>query len=107
MEPGDDAREETVNPYQKLATMVFRIVGLFVIGQSALTLLVILFLRPAREMVDTALVGGLLGVVLGLLLYAVSRPLGRLVGSGFDVPGRPPAPAAAAPEIEEKPWEDQ
>jgi len=70
--------------YQKLAVLLFRLIGLtFAVSMSIALALHIVLYRAYGGQNTVELVSALLYLLLGILLTVLSRPLSRLVVRGF------------------------
>ena len=69
--------------YQKLAIVLFRVIGLaLVVAMSTTTVLhILLYRRYGNNSVE--LVSAMLYLILGILLTVLSKPLSRLAVKGF------------------------
>ena len=72
-----------MNHYQKLAVVIFRVIGLtFVVYMSIVTALHVVLYRTYRTN-SVELVSSLLYLILGIFLTALSKPLSRLAVRGI------------------------
>jgi hypothetical protein len=72
-----------MNHYQKLAIVIFRVIGLaLVVDMSVATALQIIVYREFGTN-SVELVSALLYLILGILLTVLSKPLSRLAVRGF------------------------
>jgi len=81
-------RENRMNPYQKLATLLFRLFGAAVAAAGVMGPLYIVFLMTfgisTPNYGHDRWLGSAVWFMAGILLIVFSAPLGRLFGRGLD-----------------------
>ena len=76
-----------MNPYQKAATLVVRLVGGTILMVVALGMLYFVFMAATGQDLSAfgaQRVGSFVWGAVGLVLIAVAKPIGRLMGRGLD-----------------------